>query len=98
MSDPQGEPAVSDELLEGALEEIERLRTALTAAEELSRQLSVLAGEMRANSERWFPELHDSGQDLRVFYALGMSGEVGEVANEVRSRSVDTGQTCGASR
>jgi NTP pyrophosphatase (non-canonical NTP hydrolase) len=39
---------------------------------------------MRANSERWFPELHASGQDLRVFYALGMSGEVGEVANEVK--------------
>jgi len=39
---------------------------------------------MRANSERWFPELHTSGQPLKVFYALGLSGEVGEVANEVK--------------
>lgn len=47
--------------------------------------LAELAWEMRSNSERWFPEMHADPQiPMHVFYALGMSGEVGEVANEVK--------------
>jgi NTP pyrophosphatase (non-canonical NTP hydrolase) len=60
-------------------------------------QLERLAKEMRANSERWFPELHASGQPLKVFYALGLSGEVGEVANEVK-KSIRGHQTNGVRR
>lgn len=43
-----------------------------------------LAKRMRTNSERWFPSLHDGHLDLRVFYTLGLAGEVGEVANLVK--------------
>lgn len=40
---------------------------------------------MRQDSERWFPEMHADPQvPMAVFYALGLSGEVGEVANEVK--------------
>lgn len=43
-----------------------------------------LAMEMRRNSERWFPQMHDGTFDLRTFYALGLVGEAGEVANVVK--------------
>lgn len=43
-----------------------------------------LAAEMRQNSERWFPQMHDGTFDLRTFYALGLVGEAGEVANVVK--------------
>lgn len=45
-----------------------------------------LAAEMRANSERWFQTLHADDAPIRldVFYALGMAGEVGEVANLIK--------------
>ena len=46
--------------------------------------LDALAKAMRENSERWFPTLHDGHVDLAVFYALGMVGEAGEVANVVK--------------
>lgn len=48
--------------------------------------IAVLAREMRANSERWFPRWHspDLGMPLTVAYALGLAGEVGEVANLVK--------------
>lgn len=46
--------------------------------------LRALAQEMRANSERWFPRLHDGSVDLVTFYTMGLMGEAGEVANEVK--------------
>lgn len=46
--------------------------------------LVTLAGEMRKNSERWFPQIHDGTVDLVAFYTLGLDGEAGEVANEVK--------------
>lgn len=50
-------------------------------------QIGRLAAEMRANSERWFPGTHDPRQQdmpLDVFYTLGLSGEVGELANGIK--------------
>jgi NTP pyrophosphatase (non-canonical NTP hydrolase) len=46
--------------------------------------LRLLAQAMRANSERWFPQLHDGSVPLTQFYALGMAGEAGEVCNVVK--------------
>ena len=47
--------------------------------------LAEIAEQMRSDSERWFPHMHDgSGLPLDVFYSLGLSGEVGEVANLVK--------------
>lgn len=52
----------------------------------LANGLARLAAEMRANSERWFPQLHDGSIALVDFYALGLVGEAGEVANDVKKR------------
>jgi NTP pyrophosphatase (non-canonical NTP hydrolase) len=54
--------------------------------------LASLAAQMRANSERWFPATHDPDKrdmPLDVFYALGLSGEVGEVANDIKKMHRD---------
>lgn len=55
-------------------------------SDEAQAQLTRLAAAMRANSERWFPRWHsdDLGMPLHVAYALGLAGEVGEVANVVK--------------
>lgn len=46
--------------------------------------LSLVAQQLRWNSERWFPELHDGHVDLGPFYALALAGEVGEVCNLIK--------------
>lgn len=57
--------------------------------------LSNLARQMRADSERWFPTTHavTASIPLPVFYALGMAGEVGEVANDVKKLYRDNDDT-----
>ncbi|HEU5085697.1 MAG TPA: MazG nucleotide pyrophosphohydrolase domain-containing protein [Acidimicrobiales bacterium] len=52
-----------------------------------SDAIAQLAAAMRTNSERWFPATHDTAEQvmpLPVFYALGLAGEVGEVANDIK--------------
>lgn len=50
--------------------------------------LDELTDEMRANSRRWFPELHAKAArgefKLEWFYALGLGGEGGEAQNEIK--------------
>ena len=47
--------------------------------------LKAMGNAATANSKRWFPELHERpGIDQIVHMALGMAGEVGEVANIVK--------------
>lgn len=46
--------------------------------------LSLMGVQARKNSERWFPGLHHSDQDLKVFYSLALAGEAGELCNLVK--------------
>lgn len=57
----------------------------------ISRAIDRLADNMRENSERWFPQIHDGSVDLVAFYTLGLSGEVGEVCNEIKKRVRESG-------
>ena len=73
----------------GVVPSRERLDRPAAANYALPRQgtLLAIAAEARANSERWFPTVHDPSQalvPLAVHYALGMCGEAGEVANVVK--------------
>lgn len=44
--------------------------------------LDHLACRSRANSERWFPDLHArSTLELQTHYVMGLVGEAGELAN-----------------
>lgn len=60
-------------------------------SEPAAEVVGVLASEMRANSERWFPRWHspELGMPLVVAYALGLAGEVGEVCNVVKKQMRD---------
>lgn len=53
--------------------------------------LPALAAQMRANSERWFPNMHGNNASvpLPFFYALGLGGECGELQNIVKKMERD---------
>jgi NTP pyrophosphatase (non-canonical NTP hydrolase) len=54
--------------------------------------IASLTQEMRANSERWFPQIHDGSLDLMQFYTLGLIGETGEVANVIKKMIRQAGE------
>lgn len=48
-------------------------------------ELRALQAELFADSERWFPEVHASGDERLVeVFALGLAGETGEAVNLVK--------------
>jgi NTP pyrophosphatase (non-canonical NTP hydrolase) len=53
--------------------------------------LNDLGDRMVADSERWFPKLHETDHSAAVHFALGLAGEVGELVNLVKK--VNRGST-----
>lgn len=50
-------------------------------------EIDDLSMQMRSDSERWFPRIHDrnlADMPLPVFYALGLGGETGEALDQVK--------------
>ena len=52
-------------------------------------EFAAMAKRMRRDSEHWFPKWHDGTLPLPIAYALGLAGEVGEVANDEHSMLAD---------
>lgn len=52
---------------------------------DLSHAFHLLAKDMKADSQYWFPELHEGDQmKLITHYALGLAGETGELVNLIK--------------
>jgi NTP pyrophosphatase (non-canonical NTP hydrolase) len=57
--------------------------------------LGLVAVECRRNSERWFPGIHDASAQLiplKVYYALALMGEAGEICDAIKKHHLRTGE------